>query len=352
MITRRSLLLSPAVAMAPPAVKLPRKVRVGIIGFEGHAGEITGQLHRLPDVEVTAVCSAEAADLARAKKNPRLATAREYSSYRQMLEREQLDVAAITNGNGERAEAILACTLRKLNVIAEKPLAIHRNDYEAVRKAVEQSGIKFGMLLPMRFESPYLALKKIVDEGLVGEILQIGSQKSYKSGERASWYLKSKTYGSTILWIGIHMIDLMRWTSGREFVAAVSLANHIAFPQLGEMDNVTASLFSLDNGGIATLRMDYLRTAPAETHGDDRLRLAGTRGIAEYQAATGVTLMTADRKPALVPELPPQGSVFVDYLESVYLGKKTRLPLQDIWRVNEITLAAHEAATKKGFVKT
>jgi hypothetical protein len=36
--------------------------------------------------------------------------------------------------------------------------------------------------------------------------------------------------------------------------------------------------------------------------------------------------------------------VFVDYLQHVYNGKPTELPLTDIWRANEITIAAQEAA--------
>src|SRR3954469_10897388 len=110
------------------------------------------------------------------------------------------------------------------------------------------------------------------------------------------------------------MIDLMRYTSGREFKEAVGMQTHIGFPDLGEMENVTASIFKLDNGGIANLRMDYLRAASAATHGDDRLRLAGTKGVAEYQASTGVTLMTADEKPHVIEKLPAQQSVFLDFL--------------------------------------
>src|SRR3954469_1642273 len=109
------------------------------------------------------------------------------------------------------------------------------------------------------------------------------------------------------------MIDLMRYTSGREFTEAVGLQTHIGFPELGEMENVTASIFKLDNGGLATLRMDYLRTESAATHGDDRLRLAGTKGVAEYQESTGVTLMTTSQKPQVIESLPKRQSVFIDF---------------------------------------
>ena len=92
------------------------------------------------------------------------------------------------------------------------------------------------------------------------------------------------------------MIDLMRWATGREFIDATSWQTRVAMPELKDQENVTASVFKLDNGGLAMLRMDYLRPKTAPTHGDDRMRIAGTKGVAEYMAATGVTLVTADQK--------------------------------------------------------
>jgi predicted dehydrogenase len=347
LISRRTLLASAAAALpaaSAQTVRLPRKIRLGIIGWEGHPGEVTGPLERLPDVEVAAICHSDPKVLERMARSPRLTAAAKYSSYDDMLGREKLDVVGVCNNNGERAAAVLACAKAKVNTIAEKPLAITRSDFERVKSAVDSSGISLGMLLPMRFDPSYLALRKIVEDGSIGEIAQIDAQKSYKAGDRPDWFLKRSSYGSTILWIGIHMLDLMRWTSGREFTEVAGFHGHVAFPELGEMDNVTVSAFRLDNGGTATLRMDYLRPDTATTHGDDRLRLGGTKGVAEYMAATGVTLMRAGAAPTVIKDLPPRGSVFIDYLESTYLGKKPSLALKDIYAVNEVTLAAHEAS--------
>jgi hypothetical protein len=116
------------------------------------------------------------------------------------------------------------------------------------------------------------------------------------------------------------------------------------------MQNVTATVFRLDNGGCATLHMDYLRPATAPGHGDDRLRVSGSRGIVEYQEATGVTLVTDKAGPAAIRELPRQQSVFIDFLRSVYQGVVPALSWPEIVRANEATLAAHVAATQHGFV--
>lgn len=334
-----------ATALAAEPVRLPRKVRVAILGLEGHTGEITGQLRRLPDVEVVAVSDADSAAVERFTRHPDLAHAHRYTDYRRLLDADKVDVAAVCDDDGERAAAILDCVNRNIHVIAEKPLAIHRADLERIKKAVARQNVKLGMLLGMRYEPMYLALRHIVQSGAIGEVAQISSQKSYKLGVRPDWYRHRETYGSTILWIGIHMIDLMRFTSGREFTDVSSFMGHVGFPELGAMENTTVSGFRLDNGGTATLHMDYFRPETASAHGDDRLRLAGTAGVVEYMDASGqVTLMTSKAKPHVVTNLPAGGSVFVDFLEHVYNGKPATLPLDDIYRVCDVTLAANEAA--------
>lgn len=355
MLTRRALVLSPAAlaaAAAPPAaIRLPRRLRLAILGLDGHTAEILDQAPRLPDIEIVAVSDADSKALAKFMAKPQLAKAKPYADARQMLDREKLDLVAVCNNNGERAAAILDCISRKLDVIAEKPFALHLAGLNKIKAAAAANHTKLGMLLPMRFDPQYLALRQIVKEGLIGEVAQIASQKSYKAGHRAPWYLKRATYGGTIAWIGIHMIDLMRYTSGREFTEVIGMQTHIGFPDLGEMENVTASIFKLDNGGLANLRMDYLRTESAATHGDDRLRLAGTQGVAEFQASTGVTLMTSSQKPRVVESLPARQSVFLDFLDSAYNGKPASLTLADMYRVTEITIAAQQAADQGGLVK-
>jgi len=339
--SRRGLLLAAAAAARAAAVRLPRRVALGLIGYDGHPEEILRPLADFPDVELVAVADAgsDASAIQSAIHNPFVSKARRYADYPEMLHREKLDCVAICNHNGNRAAAILECAGRQLNVIAEKPLAITRRDLDSVIAAVEKHRIRAGMLLPMRFDPPYLAMKQVVDSGEIGEVCQIDAQKSYQLDRRPEWQKHARSYGSTILWIGIHMIDLMSFASGRKFAQAASLQGHVGFPELGDMQNVTATIFRLENGGTATLRMDYLRPASVKGHGDDRLRLAGARGIVEYQEETGVTVMGPAGK-RILTDLPPQGSVFADFLRSTYLGEKAALTWQEIVYANEWTLAA------------
>jgi predicted dehydrogenase len=350
---RRAFLAGAVAAQAagPAPVRLPKKVRVVMVGLDAHPGEVLNPSLAHPSIEVTALFDEDPATAERYKQNPKLRQARVYTDYREMLDKEKPDVAGVCNSNGGRADAVIACLERNIHTAAEKPLAIERASFNRVVTAVKNSKAKLTMLLPMRFNSVYLAMKKVVDSGEIGEVIQIGAQKSYKTSKRPAWFYKRATYGGTIPWIGIHMVDLMRWSSGRDFTEVFSYQNKIGFPDTGDIENVTGSVFRMDNGGVAVLRMDYLRTQTAPTHGDDRLRLAGTKGIVEYMAATGVTLMSATRKPEKLERLPEERSLFSEFLDHIYNGAPEPISWQDIYRDCHIVIAARDGAEEGRIVK-
>ncbi len=353
-LSRRTLVTGAALATqlaARQIVRLPRKIRVALIGLEGHISEILDPMDRLPDLQLVAIQDADPQRVAQVSEGKHASGARRYSDWRELLNNENLDIAAVCGTNGERAEIILECARRKIHVVAEKPLAITKPDLDRVRQAVAQSAIHLTMLLPMRFEARYRAMKQIADAGEIGEVAQIAAQKSYKLGERAEWMRNRPTYGGTIPFIAVHMVDLMRFTSGRELKETVSFEGRVGHPELRDMENTTATIFELDNRGTAALHMDYLRPDTAPSWGDDRLRLAGTRGVLEYQEATGVTLVTSKQTQRQITTLPPDGSLFLDFLESVYHGTPVGLNLADIFRVNEIVLAARDSADRHQIVK-
>jgi len=350
-ITRRAVLIGASALQAvgaPATVRLPHKVRVAIVGFEGHSDEILAPLPQLPDVEITAICDPDPAELERQRRHPALARATAYPKSGEMFAREKLDLVAVCNNDGERAAAILDCLAHGTHVIAEKPLALRKEDLRSIQAASKRSGKQVGILLPLRFEPAFLQMRKAVESGIIGEVGIIDAQKSYKAGARAEWYRHRSTYGGTIPWVGIHMIDLMHFVGGREFRDVWAVAANVSAPQLGEMENSAAALFRLDNGGAATLRLDYFRPESAASHGDDRLRIAGTKGVLEYRQETGVIFL-GDAQ-AKLPPLPEAQSVFVDFLEKVYLGKPSTLSDAEIFRVNEITLGAQEAADSRRIV--
>lgn len=323
---------------------MPKPVRVGVLGLEGHLNEILDPLPRLQGVSIECFQTADDEESTRFTKSDYTKGARRYADVRRMLDAERLDVVAVCNDNGARASAIVECASRGLHVIAEKPVALSLEELERVRRAVDHNRVRLGCLLKMRTDPWFQAMRRIVETGVIGDVIAIDAQKSYKYAGQQEWKKRRATFGGTIPWIGVDLIDLIRFTSGRELTALKSVQSKIGLPELGEMENVAVSLFRLDNGGAATVRLDYLRRTEAPTHGDDRLRLAGTKGIVEYQPATGVVLQKIGRPPERIDDLPERKFVFEDFLASIYLGKSIEITEKTIYLSTSTAIQAWNAA--------
>ncbi len=324
---------------------------IGFIGLEGHYGAILRDIPSRQDARLAAVVATDENALNRARSQESAdADTGFYLDYREMLEEEKLDVVTVCLADGERAQVLQDCAQAGVHIISEKPLAMDIEDLSAVRKAVSDNQIRLSILLTMRFSGTYLALRDIVERGVIGEVIQMTAQKSYKLGQRSEWMKHRDTFSGFIPYIGIHAIDLLRWTSGREFVAVSAFQSNVAPPEIGDMeDNATVAL-KMDNGGTASVRLDYLRSPAAPTHGDATMRLAGSRGIVEVtNDGSDVTLMTVDQPPEPVP-IPPSMSFLGDFLDSLNGDSSHLIPMEDAFHVTEICLKARTAAEKQEIV--
>lgn len=320
-----------------------RKIRVGVVGLEGHPGLVLDPAATHPELELVSIAR-DTVPVDGIRRRAQFQGTRIYSDYREMFAKETLDVVGVCNTNGRRSEVALAALERGWHVVAEKPIAINRADLEQLRAATSREGLGFTSLLPMRYETELYTMGMMVAEGAIGEVLLMSGQKSYKLGSRPEWFKQRELYGSTMLWIGVHQLDLMHWISGQRFTSVYSYEQNVRATGYGEMENICGAVMQLANGGVATLSMDYHRPDSASTHGDDRLRVVGTKGILEYRLGDGLIFLrdggSAIEKPPLrEPEMP----LFLEFLSSVYLGRDMLIRREEIFHVVETLLAARES---------
>jgi len=132
--------------------------------------------------------------------------------------------------------------------------------------------------------------------------------------------------------------------SSQRFTAVYSYEQNVKAPGFGEMENITGAVMHLENGGVATLSMDYHRPGSASTHGDDRLRVVGTKGILEYRIADGLMLLREGSSGVEHPVLRhPPLPLFLDFLAEAYLGQQMLIRPAEIFHVVETLLAARES---------
>jgi len=318
-------------------------VSLAFIGLKGHQSVFLGAIPGLPGVEIVAVADDDSGALKRVHGFPgATATTRAYLDYRELLEKHTPDIVVEAGTDRDRADVLTACAQRGIHIICEKPLAIDLPGLERVEKAVSETGVTCSALLTMRCEPPYLGMRAALAAGVVGEITQGGGQKSYRLGERPAWQKSRETFSGIIPYIGIHVMDLLRWTTGREFVEVMAYGSNVGHPGMRDLEDNACVIARLDNGASAAFRLDYCRPSAAPTHGDDRLRVAGNRGIIEARDDT-VTTITHDEGPSEL-RLPPPVNFFADFLQAIQMKSEPFISFADCVRITEVVLRARESA--------
>jgi predicted dehydrogenase len=323
-------------------------MRLGFIGLKGHQSVVLNGARQLGDVELVAVCDDDQRALDRfVRDTPQARQAQKYADWRHLVEHTMMDVCCVCDENHVRAEQLLALAKRNIHIVTEKPLTTTLADLERVRGALAQSKSKLTMLLTMRHEARYAKMRELVQSGVIGEVCQISSQKSYRLEDRPEWFKSRERLGGTIPYIGIHAVDLMYWVSGLHFNHVAAFHGRIGSERIKETENHASILLELANGGSATARLDYLRPSPAPTHGDDRLRLAGAEGVLEARGGEPkLMLVTGKEKPQTI-DPGSTANLFVEFIQAVRADEPYRIPAEDCFYATEVVLKARDAADQK-----
>jgi predicted dehydrogenase len=327
-------------------------MRLGLIGLKGHHGVVIDGARQLENVELVAIADDAKPALERFQKAEPLARKAEvYADWRHLIEHTMMDVCCVCDENHLRAEQLIALARRNIHIVTEKPLATTLEDLERIRAALARSKSRLTMLLTMRHEARYAKLRELVRGGAIGEVALATAQKSYQLHTRPEWFKERKRLGGAIPYIGIHAVDLLHWITGLDFTHAAAFHGRIGKPEMKETESHASLLFRLSNGASATVRLDYLRPDTAPSHGDDRLRIAGSEGVIEVIGAEPtIALATRTDRPHAVP--PGAGTnLFVEFVKALRADRPVPIPAEDCAYVTEVVLRARDAADQQKLVE-
>jgi predicted dehydrogenase len=197
----------------------------------------------------------------------------------------------------------------------------------------------------MRGVPELAAVRQVVRAGDIGEPLVSFSQKTYKWGKsRPAAYRSRATFPGLAPWVGIHAFDWLFWILGDVFVEVQGREGTTARPDFPACGSQAAFVLTMPNGGVAALTLDYLRPEAAPTHGDERLRIAGSRGVVETALIEKkAMLITANHRPRALT-LTPQTDLFTQFARSLRGETPPPLALHEACRITEIALKAQQAA--------
>lgn len=304
-------------------------MKVCFIGACGHTNQAYEYLKTRADVEFCGISPESDEENLDRSRYPDIPF---YSDYQKMLDEQKIDLAVISPVFAHTGKVIIECASRGIDIFAEKPVAASLEELDAVEKAVKDSGIRFCAMHYLRYDPAFYEGARLVKGGEIGEVRMVTAQKSYKYGIRPSWYSDRSLYGGTIPWVGIHAIDWMYHFTGKKFL---SVKSH-SFGGSPEMAAICQ--FEMEDGVLGSANIDYYRPAGAQTHGDDRVRCIGTKGVIEVRDGN-IYLTNEKTNTVITPTEAPE-------LLEEFIDGKEPISAEEIFYITRVAIAARDSADR------
>lgn len=325
--------------------------KVCFIGACGHSGSAVSVICENPgEYAVPAVCAGrpeiDILPFVQNLERKGLPSPKVYDDYRQMLDLEKPDILVVDAYFCDHAIMSIEGLERGIHVYCEKPAATTLEDLDKLEAACQRAakkGVHFAYMLTTRYDPWFYTAYQAVRQGVIGEIRMLNGQKSYKAGKRGVLFHNRETYGGTIPWVGIHALDWVLWFSGKRVKTVSAIQSAMANNGNGTMEATAICLFQLEDEVAAHINIDYLRPQTAETHGDDRIRIAGTKGVIEVRGGK-VYLINGEAQGEQVLPLMQPPKIFADFAGSLDGKKDCLITAEQSLYFTRVCLTAQKAA--------
>ena len=233
-----------------------KKVKWGIIGCGGIADRRTLPGMMLANnAEPYAVMDADLAAAERVKEKYGAAYA--FTDYRQLLALDEIEAVYIASPVFAHKEQAIAAAKAKKHILLEKPLGLTLEDSIEIIEICEKEGVKLGVGLMMRYHAYHQAIKQIIAEGKIGEIVSMRAQFTcwYPKMENCWRQDKALSGGGALMDMGIHCIDLLQYLSGLDAVECRGYAYNQTFGY--NADDSAAVIMKMSNGALAYVDSNF-----------------------------------------------------------------------------------------------
>lgn len=320
---------------------------VSIGGF-GHSVMVFNDMVDMDGIQLVGMAPAyPGEDVSHFASHPVCTGAAHFNSVAELLEVTQPAVAIISTRLDCIPKAIIAAANAGCHIITEKPLALDPETLDSVRQAITENGVSLMAMLSMRSEPEFVTARALYSSGAIGEVVLVNGRKSYKYGTRPQWFGDAELYGGTIGWVGIHAVDFINFVTGMEFTQVASMKGNFAHAERAACEDNCALVLAMANGGHATVSVDLFRPEAAPTHGDDWIRVVGTKGIIEARTSDGTCNVIAEDGEMKDIPLLPKAPIFREFLQSIANGNPSTRETDIAFHLTQTCLIARDAAEKK-----
>ena len=290
-----------------------------------------------------------------------LGDVRRYTDYKELLEKEKPELAAIATESGKHAQIALDCISAGCHVIIEKPIALSIADANAIIAAGKEKGVVVCANPQNRFNKSVQYMRKALEEGRFGRLSHGAAHVRWNRGKdyykQAPWRGTWAQDGGCLMNQCIHNIDLLRWMMGDDIVEVMAYTDQIEHPYL-EAEDLGMALVKFKNGSYGLIE-GTTNVFPKNL--EETLYIFGEKGTAkaagtsdniieEWVFADG--LDNPEEVKREFSENPPNiygfghTPLYADVIEAIQTGRKPLVDGEAGKRALELVLAIYKSAAE------
>lgn len=338
---------------------------LAMVGFGGMAGWHYDLIEKLENLSVAGVwdIKEERREYARSRQ------IHVYESKEALLADDQVDLVLVATPNDVHKSIAIEAMKAGKNVVSEKPVTLCSADLREMIEASEKYGRFLTVHQNRRWDEDFLTVKKLMEEGTLGEVFRLESRVHGSRGIPGDWRQEAEHGGGMVLDWGVHLLDqaLMLFPGVALKTVYATLTN--VTNQLVD-DGFTADLgfangihmiVEVGTSNFISLPRWYVLgtdgTAMIGDWGEDMkiVRACGTNeeDVVPVRTAAGLTkTMAPRRKDSIFTELrPEEKSDICDFYRNVMAVLEGReeslIKLEEVARVMGVMEAIFESAKKR-----
>ena len=242
------------------------KLRFALIGCGRiSTNHIRALIDNFADAELVSVCDL-IKDRAEQKADEYLNYAKErsvsvirpkvYTDYREMLQKEDINLSVICTESGYHAEISLYCLNLKKHVLVEKPMAMSLLDADRMIQTAQKNNLKLAVCHQNRFNPPIQKLRQAIDEERFGRIFsgtaRILWNRNKEYYDKANWRGTWKLDGGCLINQCTHNIDLLQWMIDSKIDSIYGQTGNYMHPYI-QTEDYGSIIIKFKNGVIGNI---------------------------------------------------------------------------------------------------
>lgn len=236
-------------------------IKVGVIGVGAMGRNHARVYSQMDDVDLVALADADSATAATVGRKLRVPA---YTSYQEMLAREELQAVSVAVPTKAHKEVVLECLARGIHVLVEKPISSTLDEGREMIAHAEANGAILAVGHVERFNPAVIELQRRLREGALGRIFQIHARRL------GPFPARIRDVG-VVIDLATHDLDVMRFVTGAEVVRVYAETEQRIHTNHEDLLN---GLLRFDNGVIGVLDINWL--TPTKIR---ELSVTGERGM-------------------------------------------------------------------------